>query len=44
MLDGVSNILGVTGDVSLKGGVGVEALRVCVCHRWPCHRMLLVHG
>lgn len=44
VLDSVPNILGITGDVSLKGGVRVETLRVCVCHCWPCHRVLLVHG
>lgn len=44
MLDSVSDILGITGNVSLKGGVGVEALRVCVRHRRSCHCVLLVHG
>lgn len=44
VLDSVSNILGITGNVSLKGGVGVEALRVCVRHRRSCHCVLLVHG
>lgn len=44
VLDSVSDILGITGDVSLKGGVWVETLCVCVGHCWPCHRVLLVHG
>lgn len=44
VLDSVSDILGIAGDVSLKGGVRVKTLRVCMCHCWPCHCMLLVHG